>query len=59
MNFKLFEATARKFVHQRLELGPLNLKASALPLNQAGTCMLKMGTMFSTLKASHSWCLAD
>ena len=45
MNFEFLKITAPIIFNQRFEPGNLDLKASALPLLQAGTCMLKVGTM--------------
>ena len=45
MNFEFLKITASIGFNQRFEPGTLDLKANALPLRQAGTCMLKVGTM--------------
>ena len=45
MNFEFLKITATIVFNQRFEPGTLDLKASALPLHQAGTCMSKVGTM--------------
>ena len=45
VNFEFLKITAPIVFKQRFEPGPLDLKDSALPLRQDGTCMSKVGTM--------------
>ena len=46
MDFEFLKITApRVFSTRDLNRGPFDMKASALPLRQAGTCMSKVGTM--------------
>ena len=56
MNFEFLKITAPSVFTR-------DLKASALPLYQAGTCMSKMGIMFNATgranEIGQSWCLAD
>ena len=47
MNFEFLKITAPAVFTRDLNHGPLDLKASALPLCQAGTCMSKVGTIGS------------
>ena len=49
--FRIFEITALTVLTRDLNNGSLDLKAGALPLCQAGTCMSKVGTMCSMPQA--------
>ena len=51
MNFEFLKITAPAFFTRDLNHGPLDLNASALPLCQAGTRILKVGTMCSMPQA--------
>ena len=51
MNFEFLKITAPAVFTRGLNHGPLGLKASALSLCQAGTCMSKVGTMCSMPQA--------
>ena len=51
MNFEFLKITAPIVFNQRFEPGNLGSESKCSSLCQVGTCMLKVGTMWSMIKA--------